>query len=269
MILDDIVAHKERELREKQERFSADRLCELAGGMVAPRDFGAALRGPAPCVQIIAEIKRASPSAGVIREDFDPKQIARVYADNGAAAISVLTDEKFFGGSDAYVAGAGTACKLPVLRKEFIIDEYQIYESRVLAADAVLLLVRLLSDGELESMLSLTHELGMAALVEAHDATEVKRAGEAGARIIGINNRDLATFETNLETTLELRPLVPADTTVVAESGIHSRADVERLAEAGVHAALIGTSIMKAEDMGAKLREFVGVPVKAAPSEAR
>ncbi|MGD8240773.1 MAG: indole-3-glycerol phosphate synthase TrpC [Armatimonadota bacterium] len=270
MILDDIVARKEQELLAKKERFSADRLEEIAASMEPPRDFGAALRGPSPSasIQIIAEIKRASPSAGVLRQDFAPKDIARTYAENGAAALSVLTDEDFFGGQDAYVAAAGGACGLPVLRKEFIIDEYQIYESRVLAADAVLLLVRLLTQGELQEMLSLTHELGMEALVEAHDAEEAGRAVAVGAGVIGINNRDLTTFETNLETTVRLRELVPAEATLVAESGIHSRSDLERLAKAHVHAALIGTAIMQADDMGAKLRDFVGVPLQSAPSSA-
>jgi len=262
MILDDIVARKQQELSEKKERFSADRLSELAGSMEPPRDFGAALRGPS--VRIIGEIKHASPSAGVIRERSDAAQIACTYADNDAAAISVLTDEHFFGGHDTYVATARRACDLPVLRKEFIIDEYQIYETRVLAADAVLLLVRLLTQGELQEMLALTHELGMAALVEVHDAEELQRAAAAGAGIIGINNRDLTTFDVDLQTTLQLRSLAPTDATVVAESGIDSRADVERLADAGVHAALIGAAIMRADDMAAKLREFVGVPLKSA-----
>ena len=259
MILDDIVARKEQEIAEKKERFTADRLDEIARSMAPPRDFAGALRGST--VSIIAEIKRASPSAGVLCERLDPTRIAATYADNGAAAISVLTDEQFFGGHDTYVAAARRAGTLPVLRKEFIIDGYQIYETRVLAADAVLLLVRLLTQRELEDMLWLTHELAMAALVEAHDAEEVERAVKAGARIIGINNRDLTTFETDLQTTLRLRSLVPPEVTMVAESGIQSRADVEVLAAEGVHAALIGGAIMKADDMAAKLREFTGVPL--------
>lgn len=257
MILDEIIAAKRRELEEKKERFSADRLLEIAESMEPPRDFAGALR--AEGLQIIAEIKKASPSAGVLCEDFDPRRFARIYEQNGAAAISVLTDARFFQGDDRYVADARRECSLPVLRKEFIVEDYQIYEARVLAADAVLLLARVLDDEELEYFIWLAGDLGMAALVETHTAEDVQRAVAAGAEVIGINNRDLATFETDIGHTLELRPLVPEERLVVTESGINTRADLERLAECGVDAALIGGCLMAAEDVGAKLREFVGL----------
>ena len=263
MILDDIIATKREEVTEKKKHFSADRLYEIAQSMDAPRDFAGSLR--AEGLQIIAEIKKASPSAGVLCEDFDPKRFARAYAVNGAAAISVLTDARYFQGEDRHVADVRGTCSLPVLRKEFTIEDYQVYEARVLAADAVLLLTRVLSDDDLSYLLWLTAELGMAALVETHTGQEVERALSAGADVIGINNRDLATFETDICRTMDLRPLIPEGRVVVTESGIRCRDDLERLADCGVHAALIGGCLMSAPDAGAKLREFVGVRARPTP----
>ncbi|MFQ6132864.1 MAG: indole-3-glycerol phosphate synthase TrpC [Armatimonadota bacterium] len=261
MILDEIIAHKKEELAQKKRRQTADRLDEICSCMDPPRSLPRALRQPG--VQIIAEMKRCSPSAGVIREHFEPKPIAASYQAGGAAAVSVLTDARYFGGDDRHVADARLACDLPVLRKEFIVDEWQVYESRALAADAVLLLVRALSDEQLDDYLWTAKDLGMAALVEAHDEWDIERAVAVGASVIGINNRDLSTFEVDLHTTLKLRPLVPEGVVVVSESGIETRGDLMRLAEAGVDAALIGTALMAAEDIESKLREFVGVEAVA------
>ena len=211
-------------------------------------------------VALIAEIKRSSPSAGLIREDFDPAGIAASYRAGGAAAISVLTDERFFGGQLGYVAEAKSAAALPVLRKDFTVDEYQIYEARAAGADAVLLIVRILSDAQLRAYRALANELGMAALVETHNAEEVERALESGAEIVGINNRDLDALTTDLATTEALASRIPHGPTIVSESGISSRGDVERLARCGVHAVLVGEALMKSKDITESTRELSQVP---------
>jgi len=255
-ILREIIAHKRAELQR-----SGPPLAELlAAAAQAPlaRDFAAALRGDD--VRVIAEIKRASPSEGAIRaQGFDPAAIARVYEAAGAAALSVLTDERYFGGHLDHLRAARAAVGLPVLRKDFVIDERQLYEARAAGADAALLIVAVLEAGRLAELLALTQELGMAALVEAHDETEVEAAVAAGARIIGVNNRDLRSFTVDLATTERLAPIVPADRVLIAESGVHTRADVERLAEAGADAVLVGTALMRADDPGEALRELTGV----------
>jgi len=221
-----------------------------------PRDFGGALGLEG--ISLIAEIKRASPSKGLIRADFDPEAIARVYADSGARALSVLTDEAYFQGRDAYLQLARQVSGLPVLRKDFTVDPYQIYESRLIGADAVLLIVALMDGGQLEDFLGLARELGLAVLVEVHDTAEMVRAASAGAPIVGINNRDLRTFETRLETTLALLPDRPAGSTVVSESGIGTREDVELLEASGIDAILVGESLMRESDIGAKVRQLLG-----------
>ncbi|MBI2556701.1 MAG: indole-3-glycerol phosphate synthase TrpC, partial [Planctomycetes bacterium] len=220
--------------------------------------FGAALKSGTN-IRIIAEIKKASPSLGIIREDFNPVEIARIYETNGAAAISVLTDEKFFQGSLSYLTGVKKSVNLPVLRKDFIVDPYQIYEARSAGADAILLIAALLSWEEMQRYLDLASELGMECLVEVHSETELKMVLKTNARIIGINNRDLATFKTDLETTLRLKPMIPAEKIVVSESGIKSRVDVEKLMEEGVDAILVGETLMKSDDISAKLRELLGL----------
>ena len=216
---------------------------------------------PASGVKIIAEVKKASPSKGVIKVDFDLVAIARAYADGGAAAISVLTEEKYFQGSRDYLKAIaddlGENCP-PLLRKDFLVDPYQIYEARGYRADAVLLIAAILSPSDLVSLLDLAHRLGMSALVEAHTEAEVQAALDAGARIIGINNRDLKTFKVNLETTARLRPLIPSDRLVVSESGISTRADIVYLSQLGVNAALVGEALMTTPDIGQKLKELTG-----------
>lgn len=254
-ILQKILARKADEVRERRAQISLDALRAQAARAPSPRGFAAALRArvDAGSPAVIAEVKKASPSRGVIRADFDPAAIACSYAAGGAAALSVLTDVDFFQGADTYLRYAHAACTLPVLRKDFVIDEYQIVEARALGADCVLLIVAALSDARLAGFSALTHELGMDVLVEAHDAAELDRALRTPAALIGINNRDLRTFETSLETTLRLRERVPADRLLVTESGIHTRADVARMRAAGVHAFLVGEAFMRADDPGAEL----------------
>lgn len=222
------------------------------------RDFRAALEC-GPGLGIIAEVKKASPSAGVLRADFDPVAIARIYEANGANAISVLTDEPFFQGHLSYVTAIREAVAPPVLRKDFIIDAYQVVEARVAGADAVLLIAEILGAQELPALLGQIHELGMQALVELYDAENLPRVVDAGAKIIGVNNRNLRTFVTSLEHTIELARALPADCCLVSESGIRIRADMLRLEAAGVKAALIGETFMRAADIGAKVRELRGV----------
>jgi indole-3-glycerol phosphate synthase len=225
-------------------------------GMPPTRDFRRALAGGA-CA-IIAEVKRRSPSRGVIREDFDPVRIAREYERYGAAAVSVLTDETFFGGSDADLTAVKGAILLPVLRKEFIIDPWQIHESRAIGADALLLITAILGKNRLREYHDLAASLGLASLVEVHDRRELETAIGIGAEIIGINNRDLRTFTTDIGTSLALAPLVPANRIVVSESGFGSRAEIEILLKSGVRAFLIGEALVAASDRRTKFEELLG-----------
>lgn len=263
MLLDEIVANKRGEVAQRQQRVS---LAELRKRMEAidtlepARDFAGALRGD--CVALIAEIKRASPSRGALNDGASPRHLALTYAANGAAAISVLTDKKYFNGSPKDLNIVRAAIQVPVLCKEFIVDEYQIYEARALQADAILLIVRLLSDMLLHDCLALATSLGIHALVEIHDEHELERALAAHAEIIGINNRDLTDFTVDLSTTERLAPQVPREKIVVAESGIFTRADVRRAARAGAHAVLVGEALMRAEGVGAKVRELSQVARK-------
>ena len=194
----------------------------------------------------------------MIRADFNPEKIAAIYAEGGASALSILTDEAYFQGSNGYLTAARRVAVLPALRKDFTVDEYQIHEARVLEADAILLIVALMDGGQLADFQGMGEELGMAVLVEVHTAEEMARAGAANARLIGINNRDLNSFETTLETTFDLLERLPADVTTVSESGINTRADVEQLQAAGLDAILVGESLMRSDDIGAKTRELLG-----------
>lgn len=259
MILDEIVRHKRTELADARRRQPLGEVRARALAAPPPRDFRAALSAGRE-VALIAEIKRSSPSAGLIREDFDPAAIAASYQAGGAAAISVLTDDRFFGGRLEFIAEARADAPTPILRKDFIIDEYQVFEARAAGADAVLLIARILSDQELVEYRALARDLGMAALVEAHDADEAGRAVESGADVIGVNNRDLDTLAVDLATTETLARDIPAGRVVVSESGISSRRDVERLAACGIHAVLVGEALMKSSDLAAAARELTGVP---------
>lgn len=246
-------------LRREVRPLSAVRRAALAAAPA--RDFGAALRAGA-CVNVIAEVKRASPSAGLIREDFDPVAIARAYEEGGAAAVSVLTDEPFFRGSLKYLEAVRAEIDLPILRKDFILDAYQVYEARAAGADAVLLIVAALPDPELGDLRDEIESLGMAALVEVHDSGELGRALASGATLIGVNNRNLHTFEVDLATTEALAACVPGGCALVGESGITGREDVERLAACGVDAVLVGETLMRADDTAAALREIATVPAR-------
>lgn len=256
MILDEICAKKREEVAARKATAPLKKLQEAAAETPPPRRFLAALREPG--ISMIAEIKRASPSKGVFVENVDAVELAAVYERSGARAVSVLTDEPFFRGTleDLRVVRANVA--LPCLRKDFVIDEYQIYEARAARADAVLLIVRILSDSQLSDYLKLAGLLGMDALVETHNADEIGRAIKAGAHIVGINNRDLDTFEVRLNTTLELKKLVPGGLALVSESGIHTRRDVCLLEDGGVDAILVGEALMTSRDIGAKIRELLG-----------
>lgn len=257
-ILKKILRRKAEEIAERSARAPLQALCEAVENTDAPRGFLQALRQRAVegDAAVIAEIKKASPSKGVLREHFVPAEIAASYEKGGAACLSVLTDIDFFQGADAYLQQARAACSLPVLRKDFVIDPYQVWEARVLGADCILLIVAALDDASLHGLLELAGELGMDALVEVHDADEMARALAMPAPLIGVNNRDLRTFETSLETTLALKQNFPDDRLLVTESGIHTADDVQRMHAADVHAFLVGEAFMKAEDPGMKLSEL-------------
>jgi len=254
-ILQRIVAAKHEELAAAKARTSLAAVQAIARDQPPPRAFEAALRTTIADgrAAVIAEVKKASPSKGVLRERFVPAEIAASYARHGAACLSVLTDAPFFQGSPAYLGQARAACDLPVLRKDFIVDEYQLHESRALGADCVLLIVACLDDAQLAAFESCAHALGMAVLVEVHDEAELERALRLKSPLIGVNNRNLRTFEVALETTLALRPRLPADRLLVTESGILTPADVQRLRAAAVHAFLVGEAFMRAPDPGQAL----------------
>jgi len=256
--LDRIVADKREELEATRLRIPFDELKASASDGPPVRPFGEALRGDT--VRLIAEVKKASPSRGLLRADFDPVALATAYAGAGAAAVSVLTDARHFQGSLAHLESIRAALRdgPPLLRKDFLFDHYQLYEARVHGADAVLLIAAVLNPALLAELIGLARALGMDALVEVHDELELERALIASARIVGVNNRDLRTFEVDLATTERLRPLVPPEVTLVAESGVLTRADVERLAALPVDAALIGEALVTTPDPAAKIRELFG-----------
>ncbi len=254
-ILTRILDAKRREIEAARRVVSLAALRERAERGLPPRHFVEAIRKKIAAGQaaVIAEIKKASPSKGVLREAFDPEAIARSYASHGAACLSVLTDREFFQGSADYLIAAREACPLPVLRKDFMVDPYQVYEARAMGADCILLIVAALEQGLLRELEALAHSLGMGVLVEVHDVEELDAALVLTTPLVGINNRNLRSFEVSLETTLGLLPRVPASRTVVTESGIVAPADVARMRAAGVHAFLVGEVFMRAPEPGKEL----------------
>jgi indole-3-glycerol phosphate synthase len=256
-VLDKIVAAKRREIAAARERIPEAELRRRVAAAPPVRDFFAALAAPG-AIRLIAEVKKASPSAGVIREDFDPVAIAQIYQQHGASCISVLTDEPFFQGRLEYLEQIRRAAALPVLRKDFILDSYQLLEARAAGADAVLLIAECLDDCNLRKLHTETVELGMTPLVELYEPENLDRVLEAGATLIGVNNRDLRTFVVDLEHTLRLRPRVPENCVIVSESGIKTRADVQRLEAAGIDAILVGESLMRERDIGVAVDTLLG-----------
>jgi len=257
-ILNTILARKHEEIEQRSRVRSLADLRARAAAQAPARGFVDAIKRKhaAGEAAVIAEVKKASPSKGLIRADFKPAEIARSYEAGGAACLSVLTDVDFFQGSNAYLGEARGACSLPVLRKDFTVDPYQIYEARMIGADAILLIVAALEDGPMIEMAGLAMELGMDVLVEVHDIDELERALQTDCELIGVNNRNLRTFEVSLDTTIALRAAVPRDRTLVTESGIATLADVERMRSAGVETFLVGESFMRERDPGAALRRL-------------
>jgi indole-3-glycerol phosphate synthase len=256
-ILEQILATKAGEVETRRRKCDLATMAAMAADAPPARGFSARLRavargGPA----VIAEVKRASPSAGVIRADFEPAEIAASYARAGAACLSVLTDESYFQGSDGYLQEARAACDLPVLRKDFVIDPWQVHESRLLGADCILLIVAALPPDLLQELDGLAREVGLDVLVEVHDEAELESALMTGAELVGVNNRDLHRFTTDLATSERLRPMIPEERTMVTESGIHETSDVERLRRCGIDAFLVGEAFMRAADPGAELRRL-------------
>jgi indole-3-glycerol phosphate synthase len=257
-VLKKIIARKYEEIAERRQQRSLAELESLARSADAPRGFVAAIerRITAGDPAVIAEVKKASPSKGVIRADFHPAEIAQSYQQGGAACLSVLTDVDFFQGSDAYLQEARAACALPVLRKDFTVDPYQVVEARAIGADCILLIVSALSDTQLAELNAVAVEQGLDVLIEVHDRSELERALPLGQRLLGINNRNLHTFETSLEITWELLAHAPESAIVVTESGIHTQEDVAGMRERGVNAFLVGESFMRAPEPGAELRRL-------------
>jgi len=260
-ILDKIIAVKREEIAEAIKRKPLAVVREDAESRVLTRDFVGALRAKISAGKpaVIAEVKKASPSKGVLRADFIPADIAQSYAEHGAACLSVLTDRQFFQGSVDYLKQARASCALPVLRKDFMVDAYQVYEARVMGADCILLIAACLDDAQMKALEALAFSLDMAVLVEVHDEAELERALRLRTPLIGINNRNLKTFEVSLDTTLSLLGKVPADRLLVTESGISTPADVKRLREARVNAFLVGEAFMRADDPGVALAQLFGL----------
>ena len=256
-ILDQIVVSKQSEVASARLQRPLDEILAHANSAPVVRDFRAAL-ATSGSIRLIAEIKKASPSAQVIRSDFDPVAIGRTYQKHGASCLSVLTDAPYFHGSLLNLTNVRASVNIPVLRKDFLIDDYQVIEARAAGADAILLIAEILDDVLLDSLLHRARSLGMAVLVEFHDPVNLPRVLAAGADLIGINNRDLNNFHTDLEHTLRLRDQIPPDVVVVSESGIRTRSDVERLEAAGISAVLVGESLMRANDIGLAVERLLG-----------
>lgn len=261
-ILKKILDKKAEEVARRRAQMTVANLEEIAAGVQGPRGFYQALQYKAAAKKpaIIAEIKKASPSKGVIREDFNPVHIGRDYAMHGATCLSVLTDKEFFQGSEVYLQMVREACPLPVLRKDFMIDTYQLYEARALGADCILLIVAALADSQMQELAECAKTLGMDVLVEVHDAAELERALVLDTPLIGINNRNLRTFDTSLQTTLQLKDQVPAGRLLITESGIHTPEDVQLMLDNGIYGFLIGEAFMRADSPGQKMRELFGLP---------
>ena len=257
-ILKKIIRRKAEEVMERSSTNPLGRLVEQMEGGPAGRDFVGAIRAKLAAGRpaVIAEVKKASPSQGVIREEFHPDAIAASYEEGGAACLSVLTDIDFFQGADDYLRQAKAACSLPVLRKDFIIDPYQVYEAKAIGADCILLIAAALSDDQMSELTDAARDLNLDVLVEVHDARELERTLPLELPLVGINNRDLRTFETRLQTTFDLLEAIPRDRIVVTESGIHSREDVHRMRDGGVNTFLVGEAFMRAEAPGEKLAEL-------------
>lgn len=257
-ILEQIVAVKHQEVAAAKKRMSFEAMRADAESRVLTRDFLGAIRQRVQAGQsaVIAEVKKASPSKGVLRADFIPADIAQSYAEHGAACLSVLTDRQFFQGSVDALKQARASCQLPVLRKDFLIDAYQVYEARAMGADAILLIAACLGDAQLHDFEAIAHGLDMAVLVEVHDQAEMERALKLKTPLVGINNRNLKTFAVSLDTTLALKGMVGPERIVVTESGIHTRADVQRMRDAGVQAFLVGEAFMRAEEPGQALADL-------------
>jgi indole-3-glycerol phosphate synthase len=261
-ILDEIVASKRQEVATARRRFPLEELEAQAATAPPVRDFRAALEGPGP-IQLIAEVKKASPSAQVIRADFDPVAIARIYQEHGAACLSILTDAPYFQGHLAHLARVRASVAIPLLRKDFVIDDYQVVEARLAGADAILLIAEILDDAQLVGLREQARRLGMAALVEFHDPANLPRVLASGADLVGVNNRDLKTFATDLEHTRKVRDRIPPEVVLVSESGIRTRADVERLEAAGISAILVGESLMRSADIGLAVEQLLGLTPEA------
>lgn len=257
-ILQKIIARKYEEIAERKQTTSLEQIKALALQGDKPRGFKQAMQNKIAKGEaaVIAEIKKASPSKGVIRENFQPAEIARSYANNGAACLSVLTDKDFFQGHEDYLQAARNVCELPVIRKDFLVDEYQVYEARAINADCILLIVSALDDEQLLVLYTLAKSLSMDVLVEVHDAEELERATQINADLIGVNNRNLRTFETDLNITYELFKNVPENCLFVTESGIHTQADVKAMRAANIHAFLVGEAFMKADKPGKELAKL-------------
>ncbi|MCY4404340.1 MAG: indole-3-glycerol phosphate synthase TrpC [Candidatus Poribacteria bacterium] len=257
MILDKIISHKLKELQLEQEQVPLSDLKSKLDSLPSTMDFKGAIALP-NCINLIAEVKKKSPSKGIIREDFDPINIAEIYSKNGAAAISVLTDSRFFDGKLDYLSSIREVVNIPMLRKDFTIDPYHIYQARVAGADAILLIVAALTQSQLQEFMKIADSLSLESLIEVHTKSELEIALDSGADIIGINNRDLKTFDTDIATTFKLLDYIPSDKVVVSESGIYTRADVDSLKEAGVNAILVGESLMRSQNIGEKVQELIG-----------
>jgi indole-3-glycerol phosphate synthase len=257
-ILQKIVAVKREEIAAGMKKKSLAAMREDAEGRVMTRDFEGALRSviAAGRAAVIAEVKKASPSKGILRADFIPADIAQSYAEHGAACLSVLTDQQFFQGCNDFLKQARASCQLPVLRKDFMVDSYQVFEARAIGADCILLIAACLSDDQMSELEAVAHHLGMAVLVEVHDATELHRALKLKTPLLGINNRNLRTFEVSLDTTLGMLLDVPADKLLITESGILKRSDVQTMRNAGVHAFLVGEAFMRSPEPGAALADL-------------
>ncbi len=257
MILDEIIANKKEELAETKRRVQFHDVKAKASHAGPARGFGKALSAGTG-IRLIAEVKKASPSQGVIREDFDPVRIARTYEESGASCLSVLTEKKYFQGDIEYLGRIRKAVTLPLLRKDFIIDEYQVHEARAAGADAILLIAACLDTNQIQDYIGIASGIGLDVLVESHTHRELDRSLSAGARFVGINNRDLTNFSVSLQTTFDLIKEIPDDRTVVSESGIKTRDDVLKLQQAGVDAVLVGETLMREKDIGKKVKELLG-----------